>query len=81
VARSLSGSGLLTTLGIHHHNRYNAFGLADDIMEPYRTYVDETVVEMFKRNDKGKRFLFNFPLWKIFSVPLMWLDTRTEVVA
>lgn len=43
VARSLVASGLLPTLGIHHHNRYNAYCLADDIMEPYRPYVDELV--------------------------------------
>ncbi len=48
VARALSGSGLLATLGIHHHNRYNAFCLADDIMEPYRPYVDEIVFAMNK---------------------------------
>ena len=46
VARSLVGSGLLPTLGIHHHNRYNAFCLADDIMEPYRPYVDKLVAEI-----------------------------------
>lgn len=46
VARSLVGSGLLPTLGIHHHNRYNAYCLADDIMEPYRPYVDKLVVEI-----------------------------------
>lgn len=45
VARSLVGSGLLPTLGIHHHNRYNAYCLADDIMEPYRPYVDMLVAE------------------------------------
>src|SRR5574344_1577030 len=44
VARSLVASGLLPTLGIHHHNRYNAYCLADDIMEPYRPYVDELVI-------------------------------------
>ncbi len=43
VARALVSSGLLPTLGIHHHNRYNAYCLADDIMEPYRPYVDELV--------------------------------------
>lgn len=43
VARSLVASGLLPTLGIHHHNRYNSYCLADDIMEPYRPYVDELV--------------------------------------
>ncbi|NJN27055.1 MAG: type II CRISPR-associated endonuclease Cas1 [Cyclobacteriaceae bacterium] len=47
VARALVGSGLLPTLGIHHHSRYNAYCLADDIMEPYRPYVDETVYHMY----------------------------------
>jgi CRISPR-associated protein Cas1 len=46
VARSLVASGLLPTLGIHHHNRYNAYCLADDIMEPYRPFVDRLVVEI-----------------------------------
>ena len=46
VARSLVGSGLLPTLGIHHHNRYNAYCLADDIMEPYRPYVDKLVIDI-----------------------------------
>lgn len=50
VARALSGSGLLPTLGIHHHNKYNAYCLADDIMEPYRPYVDETVYEFIQSN-------------------------------
>lgn len=43
VARALVSSGMLPTFGIHHHNRYNAYCLADDIMEPYRPYVDEIV--------------------------------------
>jgi len=46
VARSLVGSGLLPTLGIHHRNQYNAYCLADDIMEPYRPYVDKIVCEI-----------------------------------
>ncbi|MDH6342907.1 CRISPR-associated protein Cas1 [Parabacteroides sp. PFB2-12] len=46
IARSLVSSGLLPTLGIHHHNRYNAYCLADDIMEPYRPYVDRLVIEI-----------------------------------
>ncbi len=50
VARSLVVSGLLPTLGIHHHNKYNAYCLADDIMEPYRPFVDKLVVEIV---DKG----------------------------
>jgi CRISPR-associated protein Cas1 len=46
VARSLVASGLLPTFGIHHHNRYNAYCLADDIMEPYRPFVDNLVIEI-----------------------------------
>ncbi|OAD39927.1 type II CRISPR-associated endonuclease Cas1 [Polaribacter atrinae] len=52
VARALSGSGLLSTLGIHHHNKYNAFCLADDIMEPYRPLVDAKVMEIMKNYDE-----------------------------
>ena len=48
VARALVASGLLPTLGIHHHNRYNAYCLADDVMEPYRPYVDELVFNLVK---------------------------------
>lgn len=43
IARALVGSGLLPTLGIHHSNKYNAYCLADDIMEPYRPFVDKVV--------------------------------------
>ena len=50
VARSLIASGLLPTLGIHHHNKYNAYCLADDIMEPYRPVVDTMVKEIIAEN-------------------------------
>ena len=43
VARALAGSGLHPTLGLFHRNRYNAFCLADDMMEPYRPLVDQVV--------------------------------------
>lgn len=49
VARSLVGSGLLPTLGIFHRNQYNAYCLADDIMEPYRPFVDEKVYAMIEK--------------------------------
>lgn len=52
VARGLVASGLLPTLGIHHHNRYNAYCLADDIMEPYRPYVDKLVFDLYQRQGK-----------------------------
>ncbi|MFZ5553536.1 MAG: type II CRISPR-associated endonuclease Cas1 [Bacteroidota bacterium] len=43
MARSIVSAGLLPTLGIHHSNRYNAYCLADDLMEPYRPFVDHVV--------------------------------------
>lgn len=50
VARALVSSGLLPTLGIHHHNRYNAYCLADDIMEPYRPFVDRLVIDVMAKH-------------------------------
>jgi len=68
VARGLVSSGLLPTLGIHHHNRYNAYCLADDIMEPYRPYVDKLVVEMF---DSGVVELDKDAKAKLLSIPVL----------
>ena len=69
VARALVSSGMLPTLGIHHHNRYNAYCLADDIMEPYRPYVDQTVLELLPRYPEAgkistdmKRQLLSIPV-------------------
>ncbi|MFN8237114.1 MAG: type II CRISPR-associated endonuclease Cas1 [Chitinophagales bacterium] len=67
VARGLVSSGLLPTLGIHHRNKYNAYCLADDIMEPYRPYVDHLVKEIMVESDEQeltteiKRQLLNIP--------------------
>lgn len=52
VARSLMGSGLFPAFGIYHRNRYNAFPLADDIMEPYRPYVDEIVFDLYANGEQ-----------------------------
>ena len=68
VARGLVGSGLLPTLGIHHHNRYNAYCLADDIMEPYRPYVDELVVNIRKEFDNTD-FLDKEIKKRLLSIP------------
>lgn len=50
-ARALTGSGLLTVMGIHHKSKYNAYCLADDIMEPYRSFVDALVCEIVDNHD------------------------------
>ena len=68
VARGLVSSGLLPTLGIHHHNRYNAYCLADDIMEPYRPYVDELVVNIRKEFDNTD-FLDKEIKKRLLSIP------------
>lgn len=70
VARALVSSGLLPTLGIHHHNRYNAYCLADDIMEPYRPYVDAKVVAMFDNgievlDKEAKTHLLGLPVTEV----------------
>ena len=49
TARALLGSGLLPNFGIFHKSRYNAFPLADDVMEPYRPYVDEIVFGLYSK--------------------------------
>jgi len=53
VARALCGAGLQPTLGVHHHNRYNPFCLADDLMEPFRPIVDRTVAHL--RETRGEQ--------------------------
>jgi CRISPR-associated protein Cas1 len=51
VARALMGSGLFPAFGIYHRNRYNAFPLADDVMEPYRPFVDEIVFDLYANGE------------------------------
>jgi len=48
IARAIVSTGLHPSLGIHHHNRYDAFCLADDLMEPFRPYIDEAVKTTFE---------------------------------
>jgi CRISPR-associated protein Cas1 len=48
VARSIISSGLLPSLGIHHRNKYNPYCLADDIMEPFRPFVDAVVLKIVR---------------------------------
>jgi CRISP-associated protein Cas1 len=88
VARSLVGSGMLPTLGIHHRNQYNAYCLADDIMEPYRPYVDKVVCEIVSMNGQYlemtpnmKKQLLGIPAMDVMidnqSSPLMNAVQRT----
>lgn len=77
VARSLVASGLLPTLGIHHRNQYNAYCLADDIMEPYRPYVDWGVFQITRNNGS---FLEMTPAMKkiLLEIPAMDVQINNE---
>ena len=53
AARALVGSGLLPAFGLFHRNRYNPFPLADDVMEPYRPFVDMLTYELYQDGVKA----------------------------
>lgn len=71
VARALVISGMLPTMGIHHHNRYNAYCLADDIMEPYRPYVDELVYNIVVNSRECDRELTKEIKKQLLSIPTL----------
>lgn len=88
VARSLVASGLLPTLGIFHRNQYNAYCLADDLMEPYRPFVDRIVYRMVEEdrhelelNKELKAELLQIPVLDVLidgqKSPLMVAVQRT----
>jgi len=88
AARALSSSGLLPSVGIFHRNKYNAFCLADDIMEPYRPFVDaivyeivETGCQMEELNKNLKSEMLRIPAMNVIidgkQSPLMNAMSRT----
>jgi CRISPR-associated protein Cas1 len=90
MARSIVGAGLLPTLGIFHRNRYNAYCLADDLMEPYRPIVDLIVIDLIKNHGliedipvEIKKILLQIPAMDVIingeKSPLMLATQRTAV--
>ncbi len=90
MARSIVGAGLLPTLGIFHHNRYNAYCLADDLMEPYRPFVDLVVYNIVASKGVNedipkeiKTLLLQIPAMDVVidgeKSPLMIATQRTAV--
>lgn len=71
VARALVSSGLLPVYGIHHHNRYDPYCLADDIMEPYRPYVDMQVLDIMNRHDEILEDLNTNIKRELLSIPVV----------
>lgn len=70
IARALVSSGMLPTLGIFHHNRYNAYCLADDIMEPYRPYVDRVVLNIMESFDNCDEITKEIK-FQLLSIPVI----------
>lgn len=81
VARALAGSGLLSTLGIHHHNKYNAFCLADDIMEPFRPLVDAKVIAILKNyNEEELTTPIKAELLNVLTETVYFEDTKSPLM-
>ncbi len=87
-ARALVASGLLPIVGIHHKNKYNHYALADDIMEPYRPFVDQTVCyivdhyeDIEELTPELKKYLLQIPVLDVTmdgsKSPLMVAMSRT----
>lgn len=70
VARSLVASGLLPTFGIHHRNKYNAYCLADDIMEPYRPFVDKLVCNIVEEKRDIEELTQDIK-FKLLNIPVL----------
>ena len=81
IARAIVSSGLHPALGLHHHNQYNGLCLADDLMEPFRPWVDYCVYKMkeseqtLEVNQESKKILLGLlsesVIWKDKTLPLM----------
>lgn len=75
TARAIVSSGLMPAIGIFHHNRSNAYPLADDLMEPFRPYIDITVYDLaqtgrLELNKETKKALIN----------ILYCDTQFDKV-
>lgn len=74
VARSIVETGLLPVLGIFHKNKYNPYCLADDLMEPYRPFVDILVMDWLTKNPNIEE------LTKEFKSHILQIATKDVVI-
>ncbi len=77
ITRSIVSSGLLPNIGIHHRNKYNAFPLADDIMEPYRPFVDELVLNILFRDESVEELTTELKK-ELLSIPHLSVKMKSE---
>lgn len=74
VARAIVETGLLPVLGIFHKNKYNPYCLADDLMEPYRPFVDLLVMSFLDKNPDTEE------LTKDFKAHLLQIATKDVMI-
>jgi CRISPR-associated protein Cas1 len=70
MARSIIASGLLPSLGIHHRNKYNPYCLSDDLMEPFRPYVDAIVLDIARETPDLEEMTTDIKK-KLLQIPVM----------
>nr|BAV59374.1 CRISPR-associated protein cas1 [Candidatus Endomicrobium trichonymphae] len=82
VARSLASSGFITCFGIHHSNDLNAFNLVDDIIEPFRPFVDDIVIDIFKNSKTNKELLKEHKqqLLSVLSIDCIFNDKNSNIL-
>lgn len=81
TARSLAGSGLLNTLGIHHKNKYNAFALADDMMEPFRPLIDLKVIQITSKHDvQNLNTQIKSEILQILTETVYWKNEKSPLM-
>ncbi len=78
IARALCGTGLLPMVGIHHKSRYNPFPLADDIMEPYRPFVDRVVWDI-SREEIDATTLTTDIKKRLLEIPSLGVEMKAEI--
>jgi len=80
VARSICGAGLHPTLGLFHKNQYNALCLADDLMEPFRPWVDLLVYQLVQQNQLEVNQHTKQQLLGMLSMPVQYGNKKMELM-
>lgn len=77
AARAIVSSGMLPSIGVFHRNKYNAFCLADDVMEPYRPFVDILVFDLVESGCRIEELTTNIKI-ELLRIPALdvWIDGK-----
>lgn len=81
IARSVSASGFIPAFGLHHKSELNAFNLADDLIEPFRPFVDFEVYLLSQTNtDSQLNHQMRVALVNILNQQVMCKDVETTLL-